>query len=327
MAIRIKDVARAAGVSEATVSLALNRSSLVNQKTGQRIRALAKEMGYAPNPYAKKLALQKSGVVGLVVPDIENVYYAGLVRHINRFMRAAGYGLSIAISENQPRMEADILDEMIRNRVEGVLLAPMNVKSERKDHFERLERAGIPLLFVTARYEGVEANCVMCDLEKGMRELVKHLMERGCTHPVLLTGPEGVQALDERVRGFLRVAGAEALVERLDEVSYSAACRSVEQLLWRGIRFDALLCVNDLMALGAMNILEAHGCKVPDQVSVCGFDDVVFSRITEMPITTACQPLEQLAREAVFQIERAMIGGEMQNILLDTRLVIRKSSR
>ena len=103
--------------------------------------------------------------------------------------------------------------------------------------------------------------------------------------------------------------------------------RDREQLLWRGVRFDALLCVNDLMALGAMNILEAHGCKVPDQVSVCGFDDVVFSRITEMPITTACQPLEQLAREAVFQIERAMIGGEMQNILLDTRLVIRKSSR
>lgn len=327
MAVRMKDVARAAGVSEATVSLALNRSSMVNQKTAQRIRALAKEMGYAPNPYAKKLALQKSGLVGLVVPDIENVYYAGLVKHVNRFMRAAGYGLSIAISENEPEMEADILDEMIRNRVEGVILAPMNVPQERLDHFERLKRAGIPLLFVTARYEGVRANWVMCDLEKGMREMVSHLKERGCTHPVLLTGPEGVQALDARVKGFLSAAGQDAHIERLEEVSYSGACRTVEQLLWQGVEFDALLCVNDIMALGAMNILAAHGRNVPDQVSVCGFDDVIFSRMTEIPITTACQPLEQLAREAVFQIERAMVGGEMQDILLDTRLIIRKSSR
>ena len=150
MAVGIKDVARAANVSEATVSLALNGSPLVNEQTRQRIIKIAQSMNYTPNPYARQLVLKRRGVIGLVVPSIENYYYATFVKHVNRAIRSTGYGLTISISENDPENEAKIIQEMINNRVEALLLAPVNIPNDRPDYLSLLIDSEIPTIFVTS---------------------------------------------------------------------------------------------------------------------------------------------------------------------------------
>jgi Transcriptional regulators len=337
MSIRIKDLAKIAGVSPATVSLALNGSELVNEVTRERILEMARDHGYTPNTYARRLALRRSGMLGLVIPDIENVFYASLVRETNRYAQLAGYGLSIAISDNSPALEEKIVTEMISSRVEGVVCVPVNVPDGSSGRFVRLLDAEIPAVCSTTRLGGDAAiPSVMCGLREGMRELAGYLFSRGCKKPVLLTGPAGVYTLDIRREGFFDAINEsgidlrDAEVIALDEVTYAPACAAAENLIKRVGEFDAVLCVNDMMALGVVNTFNRHGLAVPRDIAVAGFDDVVFAEASPAPLTTVRQDIAGIARESVALLLK-LIGGlspeQLSDIVLPAQLVIRQSTK
>ena len=301
MNIKLEDVARRLGVSKATVSLALNGSPRVNERTRERVLAAAREMGYHPNPYARRLVTQKSRLVGLIVPDIENVYYASLVRHVSDALNRAGYALSVATSSNARLTERKIIGEMLESRVDALLLAPVNAPGGSTAYLSAADDAGVPLLFVTSIYVGLTRPCVMCDLYGGMKALMARLYERGRRRIVLLTGPRDVYCLDLRERGwrdFLveHSLPAEAALH-LSEVTYEAALAALRDYPLENI--DAAVCVNDMMALGAVNALLARGVRVPQDVAVSGYDDVIFSRVSPVPITTVRQDVRALATAAV----------------------------
>lgn len=301
MNIKLEDVARRLGVSKATVSLALNGSPRVNERTRERVLAVSREMGYHPNPYARRLVTQKSRLVGLIVPDIENVYYASLVRHVSDALNRAGYALSVATSTNSRLTERKIIGEMLESRVDALLLAPVNAPGGSTAYLSAADDAGVPLLFVTSIYADLTRPCVMCDLYGGMKALMARLYESGRRRIALLTGPENVYCLDLRERGwhdFLieHDLHADAVIH-LSEVSYEAALAALRGYPLQNI--DAAVCVNDMMALGAVNALLARGVRVPEDVAVAGYDDVIFSHVSPIPITTVRQDVRALAATAV----------------------------
>lgn len=299
--VRIYDVAKAAGVSEATVSLALNHSPFVKQETRKAVEAAARKLGYTPNPYARRLVLQKSGMIGVVVPDIENVYYAALVKTLSAQIADSGYSLSIFISDNDPERERRAIRDMIGARVEGIVYVPINTPCDLSASRALLQSGGIPTVCATTQADGLPS--VRCDLAAGMRALVAYLAAAGYRSLHYLTGPAGVYALDIRADALIQAAADAGLprgsvtVQHLAAVDYDCACAAVAPRL--GDLPDCFVCANDFMALGVVNTLTAHGIAVPQQTAVAGFDNSIFSRISPVPITTVHQDIPELARRTV----------------------------
>lgn len=332
MPIGIKDIAAAAGVSEATVSLALNRSGLVSDRTRERILAIAGELGYVPNAAARSLARRKNRMLGLIVPDIENVFYSTLVKYINGHAHAMGYGLSIGISDNRAETERRIVDEMIQNRPAGVIAVPMNVPNRNPSYFAHLDRYQVPYLFCSDYYKALAgaAPRVLSDLESGMYALARHVAELGYRDIVYMTGSSSVPTLELRETGLRRALGERGLepcVLRLGRLDYAEACRRTRQHMERKRKPDAFVCVNDMLAIGVVNTLTAMGVSVPGDIGVAGFDDVIFSHISPIEITTVRQDIGEMAARSVEGIIR-MAGGERpEDRLIATSMVCRNSLR
>lgn len=310
MSVKIEDVARRAGVSTATVSLALNGSSKVSQKTRRRIEEIAREMNYHPNPSAKRLAMRRSRQIGLIVPDIENHYYSSLSQHILNALLPSDYTLLMSTSMNSRQMEKRIITDMIGNQVEGLLIAPVEKVNEDLSYLDMLERAAIPYIFVTSAYPGIPHPCVMCDLYQGMYRLLEHLHASGRRNVVMLSGTRDVYCFELRDRGYLDYVDHHALSRReihhLRDVHYDDAYRFALTMDVKGV--DAVVCVNDMMALGVINALEERQIRVPRDMAVAGFDDSIFSRVSPVSITTVRQDVGAMAQRATEQILRLVDG-------------------
>ena len=311
MRVKIEDVAKQAGVSTATVSLALNGSEKVNAGTRDRIEAIAREMHYRPNPNAKRLAMRRSRQIGLVVPDIENIYYATLAQHTLNELLASDYALTISTSMNSRRMERRIVADMIGSQVEGLLIAPVEKPNDDVEYLESLRRTGIPYVFVTASYPNLKHPCVMCDLYGGMKRLLEALYARGYSRMTLLSGAEGAHCFELRDSAFVdfnreRGLGPRAICHlggiRYDDARDFALSMDIGDV-------DAIVCVNDMMALGVVNALGERGVHVPEDVAVAGFDDSIFSRVSPVSITTVRQDIRQMAFRAARSI-LSLAGGE-----------------
>lgn len=328
MAVGIKDIARRAGFSEATVSLALNGSNLVNEHTKEIILEIAQEIGYIPNLSARNLARRESGCLGLIIPDVENVFYASLVKYINDATKEKGYNLIIAVSENNPQAEKKIISNMIENRVEGVVFVPMNKKNSNPDYVTMLDHYYIPYVFCSDYYKMFrnEAPVVMSDLENGMYQQVLEVVAMGYKNLVYLTGDDAVESLYLRRKGFERAVqenGVQSRVYRLDKLSYKAARSAISEILENYPETDAFVCVNDMIAVGALNALAEQGISVPEEKGIAGFDNVIFSRISFPQISTVEQDIEEIAKKSVeILIEK---NRQHDDVIIPTKIIKRGS--
>ena len=336
--ITINDVARAANVSPATVSLALNGNPCVKALTRERIVQLAREMGYTPNRLAQGLARRRSGLVGLVVPDIESIYYGKVVRYIDEAVSLNGYQLTLAISNNCQDTERRIIGKFIEQQVEGVIVAPINRPAGATDYYQDLTRHRIPFLFITAYYPGITAPCVMADLNAGTRALAGHLLARGCRDISFLAGFADVVTTRCRLEGFRQALPPDAedsgrfRVIHCPHVDYATGFAQAQAILRNGLPVDAIVAINDEMALGALNAAAGLGCKVPEQLAIAGYDNVIFSSAANVPITTVDQNIDLLCRQGA-DLLRDMIQAAngrgrqaMASQLIETSLIIRRST-
>lgn len=321
MSVSIKEIAAKAGVSPATVSLALNDSDLVKLETKEMIKELAKEMGYTPNPYARRLVRRKSGMLGLIVPTIRNVYYADLVHYINEAVRRTDYGLIIATSDNSPKIERKIIREMHSSMAEGIMLAPLNVL---ENNAQLIEECDIPIVFTTAKYADTKRPFVMADIEKGMEQLVGEIVAGGRKRLALITGQAGVFELDLRERGFLTAAkGVQHDVIRIDRLDYKGGSSAVDKIINGG--YDAAVCVNDMVALGVVNALMLSGVKVPEEIGVSGFDDNIFAKTSAVPITTVRQDVLEIAEKTVGAMLQLVEKKKCSSLTIDCEIIKRRS--
>ena len=328
--VKIGDIAKACGVSNGTVSLALNNSPLVNEDTKKLVKETADKMGYIPNEMARSLVKRRSRALGVIVPDIMNTFYATFISELNRSVQAKGYALAIYISNNSPKNENEIVDRMLRNNVEGIIIVPVNEGEPSPEYVKRLSTLKIPFLFAIDRYEGTDAICVMSDCGQGMYDMIKHLAHKKYEDIAFLSGDVSVATLRARLDGYARAMdekGLEKKVIPVRSIDYDGAKEATQKCIDGGVLPRAFVCPNDMMALGVINTLKSNKISVPDQCAVTGFDNVIFSEISSVPITTMHQDIGLIAERSTEIILDLIEGKETKrnDNLIKTELVERSS--
>ncbi len=335
MATTIKDIAKSLNVSEATVSLALNNNPLVNVKTKERVLQAAQELKYFPNMMAKGLATNKSNTIGIIVPDINIVFYADILRAIDEIVGKAGYSLLAAMSNNDPAAEEDIIRTFISKRIEGVLAVPTNRQTKALTAYQKaLKDYNIPLVYITSLYTIDGIRYVMGDIEEGTYALVNHLVDLGHREIMFFGGDRTVPVTGLRIEGMRR-----ALLERgipfkeknlieCDDMHYENAVVAAQALINRRQDFTAVCSMNDEMALGVINTLQASGIRIPEDVSVVGYDNTIFSKVSPIGITSMDSNIGATCARAVdmlFQIMRAE-PLEEEHVMIEPVMIKRQSS-
>jgi DNA-binding LacI/PurR family transcriptional regulator len=325
LAATIRDVARRARVSVATVSRAFTQPSLLSPATLVRVRNAAQALAYQPNKAARSLITGKTGALGIIVPDLANPFYPGVLRGVQARAHQSGYAVLLADSEERP-IDERALALTMQKQVDGIIIcAPFAVDAQLKQL-----AAAVPLVLVNRRCGDIPA--VSMAAGDGMRQVAEHLHALGHTRIAYLAGPDASWSNRQRTRGLAsacRRCGIELIALGPFEPKFEGGIDGTEQALEAGV--SAIVSFNDLMAMGVLSRLAARGVRVPQDMSVVGFDDVMFASMCAPPLTTVAMPMEAAGRAAVelllaHHIERVGDGERGRQRELPTRLVIRSTT-
>lgn len=319
----IYDVAEAAGVAPSTVSRAFARPGRVNAQTAQRIRDIAAEMGYRTNPLARALPTGQTRMIALVIADVTNPFHFGIIRGAETAATEAGYTMILADSQESDRLERRLLERTLP-AVEGVVLASPRMS----DSGIRMIAKQRPTMVLNRAVSDVPS--VVTDIPRGARRVAEHLGELGHQSFVYLAGPEASWTDGTRWRSLLEASvELEMTARRLGPFSPTVrgGVKAAEALGQSPV--GAVVAYNDLMAVGVMRGLQARGIRVPQQVSVVGFDDIFSSDLVTPGLTTVAAPLRSLGTTAVRNLIAIINGAESrvgEPITMPTRLVVRSST-
>jgi LacI family transcriptional regulator len=327
MASTIRDVARAAGVSVATVSRVFNASGPVKEETQRRIREVALALRYSPNGAARSLTTNRTSTLGVLLPDLYGEFFSEVIRGVDQTAQEHGYHILVSGSHNVPSEIAAALTAM-RGRVDGVVI--MSPAIDASTLAENLP-ATLPVVLLNCAVQGTEFDALGIDNFGGAHSMVRHLVASGRRRIAMIRGDAGNADADARAEGYraaLREAGIEHRPEWeiagdfLEQSGFTAA----EQLLGMSPRPDAIFAANDSMAIGAMSALQAAGCRVPDDMAVAGFDDIPIARYMTPPLTTVRIDIAGLGARAVRALVHA-VGSknahDRRQEILPAELVVR----
>lgn len=310
-AIRLEDVAREAGVSAATVSYALGGNKGVSEATRQRIVKIASDMGYVPNRQAAALRAHRSYILGCVVPDIRNPFFSQIVHGLESAAATRGYRLMLCVTEDDPADEARHLQMLLEHHVDGLLLVPV-ARSQDGDYpnlnlLRAFQRRQIPILCLVDSVRELSSGRVTTAVYQGTRLILDHLIQLGHRDIAYFSQPfHRVVRLGrhDAYQDSLRAAGIPYRADLMIETGLTPddAYRQTGLLLDRKVPFTAAVYANDYMAIGGLRMLRERGLRVPQDVSVTGFDDVEWARFCEVPLTTARFAIQQLGEIAVREI-------------------------
>lgn len=328
--VSITDVAVAAGVSPSTVSRALQDHRRISAARRAEIRALAEQMGYRPSQVARSLVTGYTRTLGVVVTQVTDPFVAEVLKGSEAASRKAGYTLLFASTDRDPVRELDAIRLLEGRQVDGMI-----VISGRACASYPTLRAGVaplvPLVLVNNDQPGPGMFSVRMDNAGGAALAVGYLESLGHYRIGFVTGPEGGRSSRERLEGFRRAIAANGLEATGEVVSAGGGLledgpRALATLLTLAQPPTAVLCYNDLAAIGLLAAAAHAGLRVPGELSVVGYDNIPFSAYTVPPLTTVDQPKEQLGRLAVEMCLAALGGHPMADVVLEGRLVERGSA-
>lgn len=294
----IKDLARESGYTVATVSRAINGSSLVAEKTRQKILDIAERNGYVPSAIAQNLVMQRTSTICVIVPDIVNPYFPLILRTIQGEMQKQNYATIICNTDWSEVNELNLVKLMYAQRVGGIIMDPSDEYSLRRIRNVNLH---IPVVFVGNRTEDEDVGSVMVDNYNAMDQAVSYLAQLGHKKIALIGGAEKTYANRERIRGF-----CDAMKKRTNALDGSllVKCtyrsgdgyRAMKTLIDAGNIPTAVVGINDSIAFGVITCLKEHGFRVPEDVSVVGFDDVELA--APLGLTTIHEPRYKMGKQA-----------------------------
>jgi LacI family transcriptional regulator len=325
----IRDVATRAGVSTATVSRVLAGIGTARPETRERVAEAARELDYRPSGIARSLKLRTTRTLGLIVTDIENPYFPQLVRVIEDAARADGYAVLLCNADDDPDREAGYLDLLVERRVDGIIIAASGLGSH---HREWLAGTPLPVVLVNTVAEGVPLPAIVSDNRAGGRLAVEHLLELGHRRIGHVTAaPRNVDAPDRLAGARDAIAGdGGELVVASGEPGVVGGERAMRDLLERSARLTAVFAYNDLMAIGAMRAIRAQGRRVPEDVSVVGFDDVDLAAYVDPSLTTIAQSTAEMGRWAFDTLAGLLAASGRRDppevVRLPVRLEVRRST-
>jgi LacI family transcriptional regulator len=329
--VTIKDVARLSGVSPMTVSRVINQSLRVSPGTRSRVEQAIAELGYVPSRLARGLSRQKTGTIALIVPDVANPFFTLIVRGAEDVARRAGYRVLLCDTRFDLTLEAEVIEEMIAHRVEGIVIAPVSDAS--RSQLKRLARFGVPFVLIDRTIPGIECDVVLGDSTAGARSLVEHLIGLGHRRIGMIVEDENVSTARERRAGYaeaLEQAGIEldpALVVRATADPQGGAV-GMAKLLQLPERPTGVFTVNNLVALGAIEAVRAAGLEVPDDVALVCYDDIEYASRLYPFLTVMLQPAETfgtLGTQLLFERIEGRQLDRTRKVVLPADFVVRES--
>lgn len=302
-----KDVAKLAGVSQATVSLVLSGgSATIPAETWERITQAAKQLGYVPNRAAQALRTSRTMTIACIVPDITNPFYPALIRGIQSVTDKVNYDVVAVNTDGNPERERHFLDWFRQGRVDGVIGVFFTLRAR---DFKPLVDAGVPVVRIeSSRKRGgdIAIDDIYVDSQAAATEVTRFLNAKGHTRIAMVAGKGGPQGV--RVEGYRTAMAAFGGTEHVvieDEFSELAGVRAADAVLASGYNPTAIFAANDLMAIGVMQALRDRGIDIPGQIAVVGFDDISAARLVTPPLTTVAQfQADMGVRAAEMMMER-----------------------
>ena len=330
--VRLKDIAARAGVSVMTVSKVLREAPDVSNATRVRVKVLAEQMGYVPNSVAQGLRSRTSKLFGLVISTSSNPIFSRIISAIEEASHESGYQLILCHTLNLPDREEAVIRRLLSRRIEGLFLSPVYRLSATASIYDELRRQGLPTVILghrapfCAQFVNVET-----DDYGGSYQAARHLLDCGHKRIAYLRGPVSSPAAQERFEGFRR-ALREASIELDDKWVFSAGntieegATAASQLLSENPPITAVQCVNDLCAIGAANLFLNQGLRIPEDLSVFGFGNILLSEYFRVPLSTVRQPKHRLGAAAM-DIMKKMLRKELfEPRRLQSELVLRAST-
>lgn len=332
-AASVKDVAARAGVSLGTVSNVLNRPDRVSPDTRGRVEQAMRDLGFVRNESARQLRAGHSRTLAYVVLDVRNPFFTDVAEGAERAAEDSGLSLFLCHSDNRASREADYLAHLVEQRVQGILVTPVDPAA---DGLADVRRNGTPLVIVDRTREDDKFCSVAVDDVLGGRLAVEHLVERGHTRVAFIGGPDSVGQVRDRLEGARRAwADAGLPADQLTVVPTSAltvvegrsAGERVMGLASRR-RPTAAFCANDLLALGLLQQLSTAGLSVPGDLAIVGYDDIDYASAAAVPLTSVRQPRQELGRRAAeLVMDEAENPAHLhQQVVFTPELVARRST-
>lgn len=322
----IREIARQANVSPATVSRVLNGTAVVDPQTEARVLKVIRETGYRPNEVARSLSKRSSRIIGCIVPNIANPFFTELARAIEDESFRRGYKLILCNSDEDPAKEEAYIDMLERMNADGIIITTTH-----EDMDTLVKACPVPMVLLDRAPSQVKsAYSVRSDHYQGGRLATEHLVQCGCRTIVLMCGPQKYTSAALRLQGYRDVCREKGLEPREIDCDFDFAdgLLKTEQLLERFTAVDGILAANDIVALSVVKVLAARKIKIPDQIQVVGFDNIYLSELMTPALTTIGQPITAIGTMAA-AIVADLVEGQAQPLqarVLPVELVIRETS-
>lgn len=336
MPATIKDIARKLNISHSTVSRALNGSPLISQLTTEKIRKTAAEMGYLHSAAARSLKTNRSQALGVIVSNIDDPFFGEILQGIEEIAQEKGYSLFMAASQRDSEKEKYIVQAMRERRVDGVIICSAVFSAEQSG---QLAKYGVPIVVVNNQSAEAYRYSIYHDDIDGSRQLTRHLIELGHTRIAFLGNASAGRTNIDRIAGYeqeMKAHHLQVLPGYRHDVTGNHpqnGLDGVKLLLHLPERPSAIVCYNDMIATGALKGIEECGLRVPEDISVTGFDNIIFSSFTRPALTTFDQPKHFIGAEAAKLLLRLLDsqdndGSKTDPIVqtLQGRLLVRQST-
>ena len=328
--MRIKDIAREAGVSTATVSHVINKTKYVSDPTRVRVQRAIKKFNYHPNAHAQMLALGRSKMIGLLVSDIANPFFPEIIKSVEAAVMSGGYDLILIDTNYDIDRTIEYVRRLIQMKVAGIIL----MIAEFDESLVEVARSNkTSIVFHDLGIVGEKMSKVTLDYAVGVDEAVQHLVSLGHRNIVHIAGSHEIHSAGVRRQAFIDAMRRQLPKQQQPKVyegdfRFEGGRLAASQILSEKTLPTAVVVANDLMALGAMQEFKAGGLHIPQDISIIGFDDIAFASLSEPALTTVCSPRVEIGRRAVESLLLTVNKPHQQGIeiIIPTYLIKRNST-
>lgn len=295
------DIAKAVKVSKTTVSMVLNNKEInVSKETREKILKTAKDMGYIPNSLARSLSTKKSYTLGMIIPDIQNPFFSEIAKAIEIESEKQGYSVILCNTLNEKKKEEEYLKLLISKLVDGVIIASCGCRSE---WIKILKNNKIPFVMIDRMVSEEKGdNGVFCDNKKGIELGLDYLYSKGKKNIAFVTGKSNLEIANLRLESFKNKAeklkiSSDSIIEESD-FSMKGGIDATERIIKNNKKVDAIFYSSDVMAIGGMKYLIRNGYKIPDDISILGYDNINICSYMEPELTTIAQPIYKIGESS-----------------------------
>ena len=333
MAATMKDIARRTGLGLATISSYFNGGN-VREKNRIKIEEAIEELHYEVNEVARGLKTNATRTIGVVIPELNNTFCAEIITGMEDVLRSHGYATIVCDCRTDKKLEREAVEFLIRRRVDGIINMPVD---EEGNHLKRFQKMGKPIVLIDRKIQGIDCDSVLVDNKKAAEDAVYYFIERGHRNIGIIGGPEEVFTAQERMAGYYKALESAGIPVRESliwhgDYTIQGGVRGLEELVQNNPEMTAVFVTNYEMTMGAMIGVNELGIRIPEQLSMIGFDNLQFARACNPKLTIVAQPTDGIAREVakvmLNHLENAgETSGELFSEKLETEIIAGKSVR